>query len=99
MTKCSILQTSTQPESECEVCPMGPPLDDRATGGGSLFLAHLLDLRLMVDSGCRFSVNDLTWEEWEGLKYFQIERNLLQAEAQKKADEANRFKPTHRMVK
>lgn len=60
-----------------------------------MLLAHIIDLKLMVDVGCRFALNDLEWFEWEGLKHFRIEQNLAQEEARKKSEEQSKFRPLH----
>lgn len=58
-------------------------------------MVHILDLKLMIDAGCRFGPNDLTWEEWEALKHIIIEQNLRAAQAAESTRTKNLINPTH----
>lgn len=98
MTKCSIRNTATVPDDMCkeDVCPMYPPVDDRGFKGGlSPFLAHIIDLKLLVDCGAHFMVNDLLPVEWDGLKRIRIEKNIRDKQAADKEKQNNLYRATH----
>jgi len=65
-----------QSDSACEGCKRAPTEDPLAG-----WLTHLLLLQDMIECGCRFGPDDLTWDEWMGLGELRAAQNRIWQEA------------------
>lgn len=64
-----------------------PDLDAMATETG-LFprFRHILRLEGMINVGCKFSPNDLEWDQWRDLQVVSIERQWIQEQVRELRD-------------
>lgn len=94
--RCIKYQTAVNPDTVCEKCPSNyfkHKLND--IPGSEVvvpWINHLVYLDGLVQCGCKFTVDDLTKAEWDGLLLIHIVRREIEKEQMEKADRERQLK-------
>lgn len=86
--RCPKYNTAVNPDTVCDKCPSNFFKQRIKDIPGSMevipWINHLIWLDGLKHVGCNFLLNDLTYEEWEGLLLLQTVRNEIEVEMMEK---------------